>query len=299
MYLQILQYPKKSIGPKMQGETTADQSAGDTGLHCVWKGERQMTGKTVLITGAAAGLGKACAVLLAAEGMAVAVADIDGDGAEATAREINAGGGKAIGVTMDVCDEAAVNAGVERCVRELGGLDALLSNAGVQIVHPFEEYPFADWQKMLRIHADGAFLCSKAAYAQMKRAGKGGQIVFMGSAHSHDASPLKAAYCFVKHGLLGLCRVVAKEGAPYGIHAYTICPGFVRTALVEKQIPEQARDLGISEEEVVRNVMLKNTADGAFTTQEEVAAAVAFAIKDSGGALNGQSFIVSHGWCMK
>jgi 3-hydroxybutyrate dehydrogenase len=258
-----------------------------------------MTGKTALVTGAAAGLGKACAVLLAAEGMAVAVADIDKERAEATAREINAGGGRAIAVVMDVSDEAEVNAGVERCIRELGGLDALLSNAGVQIVHPFEDYPFADWKKMLRIHADGAFLCSKAAYAHMKRTGKGGQIVFMGSVHSHDVSPLKSAYCFAKHGLLGLCRVIAKEGAAYGIHAYTVCPGFVRTALVEKQIPEQARALGISEEEVVRNVMLKNTADGEFTTSDEVAAAVAFAIKDSGGAMTGQSFLLSHGWCMK
>ncbi|MDR2157272.1 MAG: SDR family oxidoreductase, partial [Clostridiales Family XIII bacterium] len=159
--------------------------------------------------------------------------------------------------------------------------------------------PFADWQKILRIHADGAFLCSKAAYAHMKRTGKGGQIVFMGSVHSHDVSPLKAAYCFAKHGILGLCRVIAKEGASHGIHAYTVCPGFVRTALVEKQIPEQARELGISEEEVVRNVMLKNTADGKFTTADEVASVVAFAIKDSGGAMTGQSFILSHGWCMK
>jgi 3-hydroxybutyrate dehydrogenase len=258
-----------------------------------------MTGKTVLITGAAAGLGKACAVLLASEGMAVAVADIDGGRAETTANEINDSGGKAIAVTMDVSDEAAVKAGVERCVQAFSGLDALVSNAGVQIVHPFENYPFADWQKMMRIHSDGAFLCSKAAYAHMKRSGKGGQIVFMGSVHSHDASPLKAAYCFAKHGILGLCRVIAKEGAAYGIHAYTICPGFVRTALVEKQIPEQAQSLGISEEEVVKNVMLKNTADGKFTTSDEVAAAVAFAVKDSGGAMTGQSIILSHGWCMK
>ncbi|MDR2131860.1 MAG: 3-hydroxybutyrate dehydrogenase [Clostridiales Family XIII bacterium] len=258
-----------------------------------------MIGKTVLITGAAAGLGKACADLLAGEGMAVAVADIDGKRAEETAKAICAGGGRAIAVTMDVSDEAAVNAGVERCVRELGGLDALVSNAGVQIVHPFEDYPFEDWQKMLRIHADGAFLCGKAAYAHMKRTGKGGQIVFMGSVHSHDASPLKAAYCFAKHGILGLCRVIAKEGAPYGIHAYTVCPGFVRTALVEKQIPEQARELGIGEEDVVRNIMLKNTVDGKFTTADEVASAVAFAIGDSGGAMTGQSLILSHGWCMK
>jgi 3-hydroxybutyrate dehydrogenase len=258
-----------------------------------------MNGKAALVTGGAGGIGKACARRLSEEGMAVAVADIDGKLAEATAREIRDDGGRAIAVEMDVTDEAAVNASVAQCVRELGGLDVLLSNAGVQIVHPFEEYPFADWQRMMRIHADGAFLSSKAAYAHMKRAGSGGQIIFMGSAHAHEASPLKAAYCFAKHGLLGLCRVIAKEGAPYGIHAYAVCPGFVRTALVEKQIPEQARDLGISEEEVVRNVMLKNTVDGKFTTLEEVAGVVAFAAKDSEGALTGQSFIVSHGWCMK
>jgi 3-hydroxybutyrate dehydrogenase len=240
--------------------------------------------------------------------MAVVIADLNFEMATDTAREINSGrtgggsgngSGRALAVRMDVTKEDEVNQGVAICVHEFGGIDVLISNAGIQIVHPFEDYPFEDWKMMMAIHADGAFLSSRAAYARMKESGRGGQIIFMGSVHSHAASPLKAAYCFAKHGIPGLCRVIAMEGAPYGIHSYTICPGFVRTALVEKQIPEQARALGITEDEVVRDVMLKNTVDGEFTTVGEVAGIVSFVANDSTGVLTGQSFNVTHGWSMK
>jgi 3-hydroxybutyrate dehydrogenase len=263
----------------------------------------EMTTKTALITGAASGIGKACATRLSREGMAVVIADLNFEMATETAREINSGRsgggyGRALAVRMDVTKEDEVNQGIDICVYEFGGIDVLLSNAGIQIVHPFEEYPYGDWKKMMAIHADGAFLSAKAAYARMKESGCGGQIIFIGSVHSNAASPLKSAYCFAKHGITGLSRVIAIEGAPYGIHSYTICPGFVRTALVEKQIPEQAEALGITEEEVVRDVMLKNTVDGEFTTVAEVADIVTFVANDSKGALTGQSFNVTHGWSM-
>ncbi|GIX15260.1 MAG: hypothetical protein KatS3mg118_3219 [Paracoccaceae bacterium] len=156
---------------------------------------------------------------------------------------------------MDVTDEDQVNAGVQRVVDEWGGVDVLVSNAGIQIVHPIEDFSFADWKKLLSIHLDGGFLTSKAVVPLMKQRG-GGSIIFMGSVHSREASPLKSAYVTAKHGLLGLARVIAKEGGPHGIRTNVICPGFMRTPLVEKQIPEQARDLGISEKEVVERVML-------------------------------------------
>jgi 3-hydroxybutyrate dehydrogenase len=259
-----------------------------------------MTTKAALITGAASGIGKACAVRLSREGMAVVIADLNMDIAVETAKEINSGddSGRAIAVHMDVTKEDEVNKGVDLCVSEFGSIDILVSNAGIQIVHPFEAYVYDDWKKMMAVHADGAFLSSKAAYEKMKEGGRGGQIIFMGSVHSHAASPLKAAYCFAKHGVLGLCRVIAIEGAPYGIHSYTVCPGFVRTALVEKQIPEQAMALGITEDEVVRDVMLKNTADGEFTTLAEVADIVNLVANDKKGAHTGQSFNVTHGWSM-
>jgi 3-hydroxybutyrate dehydrogenase len=174
-----------------------------------------------------------------------------------------------------------------------------VSNAGILIVAPIEDYAFADWKKMLAIHLDGAFLTTKAAIRHMYAGGKGGSIVYMGSVHSHEASKLKSAYVTAKHGLLGLARVVAKEGGPRGVRANVVCPGFVRTPLVDKQIPEQAKALGISEAEVVKNVMLKETVDGEFTTVEDVANTVAFLAGFESSALTGQSVIVSHGWSMQ
>jgi 3-hydroxybutyrate dehydrogenase len=121
----------------------------------------------------------------------------------------------------------------------------------------------------------------------------------MGSVHSKEASVLKAPYVTAKHGLMGLARVIAKEGAPYGVRANVVCPGFVKTPLVEKQIPEQAKELGLSEEEVVSKVMLKNTVDGEFTTTDDVAQAVLFLAAFESNALTGQSLVVSHGWHMQ
>jgi len=133
----------------------------------------------------------------------------------------------------------------------------------------------------------------------MYQSGRGGSIIYIGSVHSKEASVLKAPYVAAKHGLLGLCRVVAKEGAKYGVRANVICPGFVRTPLVEKQIPEQAQALGISEAEVIKNVMLKETVDGEFTTVEDVAETAVFFAAFPSNALTGQSLIVSHGWFME
>jgi 3-hydroxybutyrate dehydrogenase len=128
---------------------------------------------------------------------------------------------------------------------------------------------------------------------------KSGSIVYMGSVHSKEASVLKAPYVAAKHGLLGLCRVVAKEGAQYNVRANVVCPGFVRTPLVDKQIPEQAKELGISKEDVIKHVMLKDTVDGEFTTTADVAEAVLFLAAFPTNALTGQSMVVSHGWFME
>lgn len=256
-------------------------------------------GKVALVTGAASGIGEGCARKLAADGAAVVIADLNLVNAQAVADSIVAAGGKAIAVAMDVTNEEAVNAGIEKTVAELGSIDILVSNAGIQIVHPIEDYPFADWKKMLAIHLDGAFLTTQAAIKHMYAAGNGGSIIYMGSVHSLEASKLKSAYVTAKHGLLGLARVVAKEGGPRGVRANVVCPGFVRTPLVDKQIPEQAKALGITEDEVIKNVMLKDTVDGEFTTVEDVANTVAFLAGFESNALTGQSLTVSHGWSMK
>src|SRR6185312_6413345 len=263
-----------------------------------------LDGKVALITGAASGLGKAIAELYAKHGAKVAICDINQQAADATAAAINAAGGKAIGIAMDVTDEAAVNAGTDKVVAAFGALDILISNAGVQIINPIDQFAFADWKKMLAIHLDGGFLTTKAALQHMYKndgtgKSRGGIVIYMGSVHSHEASKLKAPYVTAKHGLLGLARTLAKEGAAHNVRSHVICPGFVRTPLVEKQIPEQARELGITEDEVIRNVMLKDTVDATFTTVEDIAQTALYLATFPSAALTGQSIVVSHGWFMQ
>lgn len=259
----------------------------------------KLVDKVAIVTGAGSGLGRAIAVRYAREGASVAVADLNGPAADAVAAEIRAAGGQATGVAMDVTSEDAVNAGVAAVVAAYGGVDVLVSNAGVQIVHPLEEFSYAEWRTMMAIHLDGAFLTTKACLPHMYRSGRGGAVIYMGSVHSKLASMLKAPYVTAKHGLIGLAKTIAKEGAAHGVRANVICPGFVRTPLVDKQIPEQAQEFGISEEDVIRKIMLKDTVDGEFTTLEDVAeVAVLFAAFPS-NALTGQSLVVSHGWYMQ
>jgi 3-hydroxybutyrate dehydrogenase len=255
--------------------------------------------KSCIVTGAASGIGKEIAHTFAREGGKVVIADLNKAAAQSAADEITGGGGIALAVSMDVTDEAQVKAAVATVVSAYGGVDVLVSNAGIQIVHPIEEFPFADWKKMLAIHLDGAFLTTRACVPHMQTSGRGGSIIYMGSVHSKEASVLKSAYVTAKHGLIGLAKTVAKEGAQHGIRANVICPGFVRTPLVDKQIPEQARELGISEQEVIKNVMLKETVDGEFTTVADVAEVALLFASFPSNALTGQSLVVSHGWFMQ
>lgn len=255
--------------------------------------------KVAVVTGAASGIGKDIAKLFLAGGAKVAIADLNIGAAEATAREFDPSGERAMAVAMDVTDEAQVDAGIAAIAAKFGGVDILVSNAGIQIVGPIESYDFADWKKMLAIHLDGAFLTTRACLKLMYAQGRGGSVIYMGSVHSKEASVLKAPYVTAKHGLIGLCKVVAKEGAKHGVRANVICPGFVRTPLVEKQIPEQAKELGITEDEVVRNVMLRETVDGEFTTVDDVAQTAVFLAGFPSNAMTGQSLVVSHGWFMQ
>lgn len=252
--------------------------------------------KVAIVTGAASGIGRAIAECYVREGAKVAIADLNLEQAEKAAKEM---GGNTIAVSMDVTDENQVNAGVNKIIQTLGEIDILVSNAGIQFISPLEQLPFSEWKKLLAIHLDGAFLTTKACLLSMYKNNKGGSIIYMGSVHSKEASLLKAPYVTAKHGLLGLCKVVAKEGAEHNVRANVICPGFVRTPLVEKQIPEQAKSLGISEEDVIKKVMLKETVDGKFTTVEDVADVALFFASFGSNALTGQSLVVSHGWFME
>ena len=255
--------------------------------------------KVAVVTGAASGIGKAIAEKYATEGAKVVIADLDLKDAEITAKSMRNNGADALAVAMDVTNEEQVIKGVEKVISTYDTVDILVSNAGIQIISPIEELSLDKWKKMLAIHLDGAFLTTRECLKYMYKSGKGGSIIYMGSVHSKEASVLKAPYVTAKHGLIGLCKVVAKEGIKHNVRANVICPSFVRTPLVDKQIPEQAKDLGISEEDVVKKVMLKDTIDGEFTTTEDVAdIALLFASFDS-NALTGQSVLVSHGWFMQ
>ncbi len=254
--------------------------------------------KVAIVTGAASGIGKDIAALFVREGAKVAIADLNQKGADAVATELG-GAKQAIGVAVDVTNEEQTAACVAITIEAFGRLDILISNAGIQTVAPIDQFDFAKWKQLLAIHLDGAFLTTRAALREMYKSGRGGSIIYMGSVHSKEASVLKAPYVTAKHGLIGLAKVVAKEGAAHGVRANVICPGFVRTPLVDKQIPEQAKELGISQQEVIKNVMLKETVDGEFTTVDDVAQTALFLASFGSNALTGQSIVVSHGWFMQ
>lgn len=259
----------------------------------------RMKDKVAIVTGAASGIGREIALAYAREGAKVAIADLNLDAANAVAKEIGQSGGEALGVRMDVTNEAEVDGATETVVKTLGGLDVLVSNAGIQHIDPLDKLSYANWRKVVEIHLDGAFLCTRAALREMYKSGRGGAIIYMGSVHSKLASPLKAPYVSAKHALIGLCKAVAKEGAEHNVRSNVICPGFVRTPLVEKQIPEQAKELGLTEDQVIKTVMLKDTVDGEFTTLDDVAELAVFLASFPSNALTGQSVVVSHGWYMQ
>ncbi|MBS0286022.1 MAG: 3-hydroxybutyrate dehydrogenase [Proteobacteria bacterium] len=259
----------------------------------------RLQGKVAIVTGAASGIGKAIALKFAQAGAKVVIADRDMKDAQITAKLFADDGFEALAVEMDVTSEEAVKKGVEKVISTYDYVDILVSNAGIQVISSVDELSLQDWKKMLAIHLDGAFLTTRECLKYMYKQGRGGSIIYMGSVHSKEASLLKAPYVTAKHGLIGLCKVVAKEGIKHNVRANVICPSFVRTPLVDKQIPEQAKTLGISEEDVIKKVMLKETIDGEFTTTEDVAdIALLFASFDS-NALTGQSMMVSHGWFMQ
>jgi 3-hydroxybutyrate dehydrogenase len=255
--------------------------------------------KVAVVTGAASGIGKQIATVFFQNGAKVVIADLNLESAQAVATELDPSGRRAIAVAMDVTNEEQVDTGIAAAADKLGGIDILVSNAGIQIVAPVDSFDFANWKKMLAIHLDGAFLTTRACLKLMYAQKRGGSVIYMGSVHSKEASVLKAPYVTAKHGLIGLCKTVAKEGAAHGVRANVICPGFVRTPLVEKQIPEQARELGITEDQVIKNVMLKETVDGEFTTVDDVAQTALFLAAFPSNALTGQSIVVSHGWFMQ
>jgi 3-hydroxybutyrate dehydrogenase len=257
-----------------------------------------LTGKVALVTGAGGGIGRDIARAMARAGAAVAVADLVLEGAEETAGTIRAAGGQARAWVADVTDETQVDALVAKTIAELGGVDVLVSNAGIQTLGEIVDFSFAEWRRMLATHLDGAFLTTRACLRHMYASGRGGAIIYLGSVHSKEASRLKGPYVAAKHGVLGLARAVAKEGGPRKVRANVICPGFVMTRMVTQQFAALARDQGISEQEVVSRVLEATTVDGELTMTSDVAEVAVFLAGFPTMALTGQSIVVSHGWHM-
>ncbi|PIQ42653.1 MAG: 3-hydroxybutyrate dehydrogenase [Gammaproteobacteria bacterium CG11_big_fil_rev_8_21_14_0_20_46_22] len=254
--------------------------------------------KTCLVTGSASGIGLGVATYFYAQGLNVVLTDVNLDAAKAAQAKLDPAGERTLAVKMDVTNEGDVASAFAAVLARFSSVDVVINNAGIQVISPIDEFPLADWEKVQKINLTGSFLVAREAMRCMKKTG-GGRIVFIGSIHSHEASSNKSAYVAAKHGLMGLMRSVAKEGAAHHIGANMVNPGFVKTPLVEKQIPEQAKQLGISEDEVIKTVMLGKTLTGEFTTVEEVARACFFFGTFPSLVLTGQTLLLTHGWHME
>jgi 3-hydroxybutyrate dehydrogenase len=248
--------------------------------------DRPLEGRTALVTGAAGGIGRAVAETLAEQGAAVLALDVDADRAHEVARST---GGEAL--VADLSDRAAIEA------LDLGsrGVDVLVNNAGIQHVAPVEEFDPDRFELIHRIMLQAPFLLARAVLPGMYAAGWG-RLVHVSSVHGHRASAYKSAYVSAKHGLEGLSKVIALEAADRGVTSNTVCPGYVRTPLVEGQLADQARSHGIDEDEVLDSVLLARTPVKRLVEPDEVARAVAFLCGPGSQSVNGSSFLMDGGW---
>ena len=247
--------------------------------------------QTILITGAGSGLGRGLGQCLARENHEVIVTDLDAGRAQETAAAIVTAGGSAVARGLDVTNEMEV----ERFMDEAWPVSVLINNAGLQHVAPIEEFPVSKWDTLVDVMLKGAFLMSRAALPGMRSRGFG-RIIHIGSIHSLIASPYKSAYIAAKHALLGFSRALALETAGIDITSNVICPSYIRTPLVEKQIADQARTRGIPEAEVIERVMLAPMPKNAFITCEEVAAAIGYLIGPLARNVTGQTLTIDGGW---
>ncbi len=247
----------------------------------------------MLITGAGSGIGKGLAELAARNGWSVIVTDLDRQIAAETAESILAEGGKAEAFELDVTDADSIR----RVTETLAGrrVDVLINNAGLQYVANLEEFPQAQWDQIVQVMLNGACMMTREVLPGMKER-RFGRIVNIGSIHSLVASPFKSAYVSAKHGLLGFSKVIALETAQTDITINTICPSYVRTPLVERQIANQAKEHGITEDEVIREIMLKPMPKGVFISIEELYGIVAFLVSDAARNITGQAITVDGGW---
>lgn len=256
-----------------------------------------LKGKNAIVTGSTSGIGQGIAEAFAAQGMNVM---INGFGDAKEIETLRAGMESKFGVKVaysdaDMSKPESIYKMVDDTVSKLGRVDVLVNNAGIQFVSPIEDFPDDKWESILRIDLISAFYSSKAVIKAMKEA-KWGRIINIASAHGLVASPFKSAYVAAKHGLLGLTKTIALEAAEYGVTVNAICPGYVLTPLVEKQIPDTAKARGITEEQVIRDVLLAAQPTKQFVTTQQVAGLAVFLCGEEGASINGASLSMDGGW---
>ena len=242
------------------------------------------TGKAALVTGAASGIGRAVAERLESDGMDVLAVDLKPDP-----------DGPGTPFEADLTDATANEAAVKEALDRFGRLDVLVNNAGIQHVSPIEEFPVEKWNTIIALLLTSPFLLARYAWPSLKESGAG-RFVAIASVHGLVASPYKIAYISAKHGVIGLCRTLALEGAEHGITANAVCPAYVRTPLVEKQIADQARAHGLPEEEVLEKVILQPHARKELIEPSEVAGVVAFLVGPEGKMFTGAPVTLDQGW---
>ena len=257
----------------------------------------QFAGKTALVTGSTSGIGLAIASALAAQGAKIM---LNGFGDAGQIETLRAGLAKTHGVDVlfdgaDLTKPDQIKSLIYTTQDKLGGVDILVNNAGIQPVAPIEDFPPEKWDAIIGLNLTSSFHTTRLVFDEMKSK-KWGRIVNMASAHALVASPFKSAYVAAKHGLLGFTKTIALEGAEFGITCNAICPGYVKTPLVEKQIPDTAKARGITEEQVIRDVILAAQPTKQFVTVEDIAALTVFLCSDAGKSINGAPLSIDGGW---
>jgi 3-hydroxybutyrate dehydrogenase len=255
----------------------------------------QLERRVAFVTGAGSGIGRAIAGALAGEGSAVAVADLDLRAAEAAAAEIGGRGGRALALACDVTVEEQLVASLDRTAAELGGLDVLVNNAGLQFVAPLEEFPTAKFEQMLRLMVVAPFVATKHAFPLMKRQRRG-RVVNVASINGLVGFAGKAGYNTAKHGLVGLTKVAALEGAPHGITVNALCPGYVDTPLVRNQLSDLARTRGVPLERVLEDVIYPLVPLRRLLSVDEIARYAVFLASDASGGITGQAVVIDGGY---